>query len=64
MSIPLREILATYDMASVYAVHDLWNDSKILNKIEDTDDLILRVNPSGVAMVKLIPQDMSLGAIK
>lgn len=59
MSFSLKEILEKYDTADIYSVHDLWNNSRTLNKLEDTDDLVLRVNPSGVAMVKLVPQDMS-----
>jgi hypothetical protein len=43
-------------LADLYYVSDLWDDGKIIHKLSPSDQLELRVNPSGVRMVKLIPR--------
>lgn len=43
-------------LADLYYVSDLWDDGKVIAKLSPSDHLTLRVNPSGVRMVKLIPR--------
>ena len=43
-------------MVDVYYVSDLWDDGRIIAKLAASEPLVLRVNPSGVRMVKLIPR--------
>jgi hypothetical protein len=56
LSKPLMDILATYQLANYYYVYDLFDDGKLIGKLGLSDSLSLRVNLSGVRMVRLEPQ--------
>ena len=38
-----------------YNVYDLYNDGKLIAKVPYNGDLTLSVEPSGVAMVRVVP---------
>ena len=42
-------------LSEMYSVHDLFQDGQMIRKVTLGDNLTLKVNPSGVRMVKLIP---------
>lgn len=51
-----RRTFRRAQLADLYYVSDLWADGKVIAKLSPSDHLVLRVNPSGVRMVKLIPR--------
>lgn len=42
--------------ACMYSVYDLFDDAKLIAKLAPSEPLTLKVNPSGVRMVKIVPQ--------
>lgn len=61
MSQTLSAIITDTAFAPLYNVYDLFDDGKLLAKLQPSDALELKVNNSGVRMVKLVPQTQQGG---
>ena len=50
-----NSLYESLSLAEEYSVHDLFENGNMISKVTPRDELSLRVNPSGVRMVKLVP---------